>query len=71
MLIRLILKVTKIQFPPNNRLGTADKNILGGGHHAPPPPMSNRVKEMSEFGWYFFVPDVTAHASVQIISIGK
>ena len=35
MLNRLILKVTKFQLPPPNRLGTVGKNILGG-HHAPP-----------------------------------
>ena len=42
MLNRLILKVTKFQLPPPNRLGTVGKNILGG-HHAP-PCMSNRVE---------------------------
>ena len=31
---RLILKVSKVQFPPPKRLGTVVKNILGG-HHAP------------------------------------
>ena len=45
MLNRLILKVTKFQLPPPNRLDTVGKNILGG-HHAP-PPMSNRVKSMA------------------------
>ena len=30
MLIRLILKVTKFQFPSPKRLGTVVKNILGG-----------------------------------------
>ena len=37
MLNRLILKVTKFQLPPPERLGTVVKNILGG-HHAPSPP---------------------------------
>ena len=40
MLNRLILKVTKFQLPPPNRLGTVVKNILGGPSW---PPMSNRV----------------------------
>ena len=35
MLNRLILKVTKFQFPPPKRLGTVVKNVLGG-HHGPP-----------------------------------
>ena len=35
MLDRLILKVTKFQFPSTKRLSTVVKNILGG-HYAPP-----------------------------------
>ena len=42
MLHRLILKVTKFQFPPPKRLGTVGRNMWGK-HHA--PPMSNRVKK--------------------------
>ena len=38
MVHRLILKVTKFQFPPPKRLRTAVKTF-SGGHHA-----SNRVK---------------------------
>ena len=41
MVDSLILKVTKFQLPPPERLSTVVKNILGG-HHAP-PPMSNRI----------------------------
>ena len=41
MLHSLILKVTKFQLPPPERLSTVVKNILGD-HHV--PPMSNGVK---------------------------
>ena len=36
MLHRLIVKVTKFQFPAPKRMGTVVKNILWD-HHAPPP----------------------------------
>ena len=43
MLHRLILKVTKFQLHPPNRLSTVIKNILGPSC----PPMSNGVKMTS------------------------
>ena len=45
MLHRLILKVTKFQLPPPERLITVVKNIFG----ASCPPMSNRVERQIEF----------------------
>ena len=37
MLLRLILKITKFQFPPPKRFSTVVRNIWGGGHHDLPP----------------------------------
>ena len=45
MLNRSILKVTKFQLPPLNRLATVDKNILGA-HHAPHPPCQIGLTQM-------------------------